>query len=466
MRERVGKLLPGQAGPTASVSTFHSLGVRILREEAKALGYKPRFSILDATDTAAASSSEVSQEPDKAQPAPCSGAHLQLEECAGHARARGKPPRTRAQRQAHRLPVLRGNPARLPGGGFRRPDPPAGPAVPGASGRPGNAGRAACATCWSTNTRTPTPASTELLKLLTGPAPRFTAVGDDDQAIYAWRGADVENLRRLKPKTFRAEGHQAGAELPFDASASCAAANSVIANNEKLFDKKLWSNWAWATIQVTGGPRQRAEAETVVMKLQAHRFEHRGKFKDYAILYRGNHQARLFEEAAAQPEDSLPALRRPVLLRQGRNQGPRRLSAPARQPGRRPRLHPRRHHAAPRHRRRHPGGLGDHAGERHVAVRTPPSNPASRRTGARPATRTAAGVLRLHQPHALARRAEPARQVLEDLLAAIDYEEWLYDRTTAPPRPNGRTCATSSTGWRRRARKTRQDPDRADQTIA
>jgi ATP-dependent DNA helicase Rep len=52
MQERIGKLLARQQADELQISTFHSLGVRILREEAKALGYKPRFSIFDSADCA------------------------------------------------------------------------------------------------------------------------------------------------------------------------------------------------------------------------------------------------------------------------------------------------------------------------------------------------------------------------------------------------------------------------------
>jgi ATP-dependent DNA helicase Rep len=124
---------------------------------------------------------------------------------------------------------------------------------------------------------------------------QFTAVGDDDQAIYGWRGADIENLRKLPAefpnlKVIKLEQNYRSTVRILK------AANNVIANNEKLFDKKLWSELATASRSASPCRDNDAEAEGVVMKLQAHRFEQRTQFKDYAILYRSNHQARIFEE--------------------------------------------------------------------------------------------------------------------------------------------------------------------------
>ena len=75
------------------------------------------------------------------------------------------------------------------------------------------------------------------------------------------------------------------------------SANALIANNPKLHAKKLWSEHGHGdAIRVTPAADDEAEAEGVVRRLLAHRFEHRGKFSDYAILYRGNHQAKPFEQ--------------------------------------------------------------------------------------------------------------------------------------------------------------------------
>ena len=75
------------------------------------------------------------------------------------------------------------------------------------------------------------------------------------------------------------------------------SANALIANNPKLFDKRLWSELGHGDpIRVSPAADDEAEAEGVVRRLLAHRFEHRGRYADYAILYRGNHQAKLFEQ--------------------------------------------------------------------------------------------------------------------------------------------------------------------------
>ncbi len=134
----------------------------------------------------------------------------------------------------------------------------------------------------------------ELVKLLAGPRAAFTAVGDDDQAIYGWRGATLENLGQLSkdfPKL-----HLIKLEQYYYRSTVriLTAANNVIANNPKLFEKKLWSEHGMGdTITVTPCNDEEHEAESVVFRLSAHKFERRANFKAITrILYRGNFQAR------------------------------------------------------------------------------------------------------------------------------------------------------------------------------
>ncbi len=140
----------------------------------------------------------------------------------------------------------------------------------------------------------------ELVKLLVtgiGKKPMFTAVGDDDQAIYAWRGATIENLKTLQVdfpdlKVIKLEQNYRSTTRILQ------AANAVIGNNPKLFEKSLWSEHGLGDpIKVLAMEDDEPEADQVAIMLSAHRFERRAKFSDYAILYRGNHQARVMEKA-------------------------------------------------------------------------------------------------------------------------------------------------------------------------
>jgi ATP-dependent DNA helicase Rep len=136
----------------------------------------------------------------------------------------------------------------------------------------------------------------ELLRLLVGARAAFTAVGDDDQSIYGWRGATLENLRRLQQdfprlKVIALEQNYRSTRAILD------AANSLIAHNPKLHDKRLWSELGIGdAIRVVPMDDEEAEAESIAMRLQAARFERRNRWSDYAILYRGNHQSRVLEQ--------------------------------------------------------------------------------------------------------------------------------------------------------------------------
>ncbi len=136
----------------------------------------------------------------------------------------------------------------------------------------------------------------ELVKLLVGERARFTVVGDDDQSIYSWRGARPQNLHLLQedfPKlnviklqqNYRSSGR------------ILHCANILIQNNPHLFDKTLFSEMGYGEpLRVLSAKNEEHEAERVVAELIAHKFMNRTQYKDYAILYRGNHQSRLFEK--------------------------------------------------------------------------------------------------------------------------------------------------------------------------
>ncbi len=141
------------------------------------------------------------------------------------------------------------------------------------------------------------PAQYRLLKVLAGARAAFTAVGDDDQAIYGWRGATIENLEQL-PRDFTnlkviklEQNYRSDVRI-------LRSANALIANNNKLYEKKLWSERGLGdTIRVVPMADDESEAEGVARRILAQKFEQRGSFSDFAILYRGNHQARAFERA-------------------------------------------------------------------------------------------------------------------------------------------------------------------------
>jgi ATP-dependent DNA helicase Rep len=136
-----------------------------------------------------------------------------------------------------------------------------------------------------------------LFRHLVGRDTPFTAVGDDDQAIYGWRGATLDNLAAL-PRDYP-ELRVIKLEQNYRSTVRILrCANALIGNNPKLFDKRLWSDLAHGEpLRVTPAADEEGEAELVLRRLVAHKFEHRTKFADYAILYRGNHQARVFETA-------------------------------------------------------------------------------------------------------------------------------------------------------------------------
>ena len=136
----------------------------------------------------------------------------------------------------------------------------------------------------------------ELVKLLVGERSRFTVVGDDDQSIYSWRGAKPQNLNLLQQDFPRLnviklqQNYRSSGRILH-------CANILIQNNPHLFDKTLFSELQYGEpLRVIEAKNEEHEAERVVAELLAHKFMNRTKFKDYAILYRGNHQSRLFEK--------------------------------------------------------------------------------------------------------------------------------------------------------------------------
>jgi len=137
----------------------------------------------------------------------------------------------------------------------------------------------------------------ELVKLLLGGRNNLTVVGDDDQSIYAWRGANPENLNQLKvdypnlhviklEQNYRSMGR------------ILKAANALIENNPHVFEKALWSDKGYGDpIKIMRCKNDEHEAERVVSEILSHKFQKRTSFSDYAVLYRSNHQSRIIEKA-------------------------------------------------------------------------------------------------------------------------------------------------------------------------
>ena len=139
----------------------------------------------------------------------------------------------------------------------------------------------------------------ELIKLIVGENEKFTVVGDDDQSIYSWRGAKPENMQRLRKdfdlKVIKLEQNYRSSQRILH------CANILIDNNEHIFDKKIFSELGQGErLNIIEAKNEEHEAERVVGEIIAHRFSKKTKYKDYAILYRGNHQSRLLEKLLMQ----------------------------------------------------------------------------------------------------------------------------------------------------------------------
>ncbi|GLR69127.1 DNA helicase Rep [Agaribacter marinus] len=136
----------------------------------------------------------------------------------------------------------------------------------------------------------------ELVKLLVGERARFTVVGDDDQSIYSWRGAQPKNLILLQKdfpqlKLIKLEQNYRSSGRILH------SANILIQNNPHVFDKRLFSELAYGDpIKVLVAKNEEHEAEKVIAEMLAHRFMKDTQYKEYSILYRGNHQSRVFEK--------------------------------------------------------------------------------------------------------------------------------------------------------------------------
>jgi len=404
MRERLLKMLGADRVAELTISTFHSLGVRMLREEAKSAGLKTGFSVMDAQD--------------------CFGLIQSLVATTDKARLKA------VQQQIS----LWKNALMNPDGAAHEAD----------SAKMMDAVRVyqsyqATREKWQNRVRyllideyqDTNACQYELVRHLTGVRAMFTAVGDDDQAIYGWRGATMQNLARLQDdypalKLVKLEQNYRSTQNIL------AAANHLITRNPKLFQKQLWSELGTGeAISVSRMDGEIEQAQSVAIRISAARTEKRATWSDFAVLYRSNQQARAIEQALrdlripytvsggqsffdkAEVRDILAYLR----LLANDNDDPafiRAATTPRRGIGQATLQ-----------------ALGEYAAKRHIGMFA-----AACEQGAQSlinakqlqALQTFVGFLqrfamRASQPAS----REPVARLLDELMAAINYEHYLYD---------------------------------------
>jgi len=298
MKARVTKLLEGMNSSGLNISTFHTLGLNILRREYKAAGLRPGFSILDEQDVEQLLK-ELSKK-NEADKQTLQEARWQISNWKNEL----VDPETALSRAEDDFQAFY---AVLYGAykdalrAYNALD------FDDLILRPVDLLRndAELRERWQNRVRhllvdeyqDTNGAQYELVRLLVGVRAQFTVVGDDDQSIYAWRGARPENLARLKEdfpelrlikleQNYRSTGR------------ILRSANELIANNPHVFEKRLWSELGPGDLlRIVNTRDEDDEAERVATELIQHRFNTGCDFSEFAILYRGNHQARQFEKA-------------------------------------------------------------------------------------------------------------------------------------------------------------------------
>ena len=137
----------------------------------------------------------------------------------------------------------------------------------------------------------------ELIKLICGIRQKLTVVGDDDQSIYAWRGARPENISRVQQdfpslQVIKLEQNYRSSSRILN------AANTLIANNNHMFEKNLWSAAGPGEfIRVFPCKNADEESNQVAVDILSRRFQSGDDYQQFAILYRSNFQSRSYEKA-------------------------------------------------------------------------------------------------------------------------------------------------------------------------
>ena len=304
MRERAKSLI-GRPAREVLICTFHALGVRMLRQDGAVLGLKPNFSILDSDDVTSilkdCGGSTDAATARQWQWAISLWKNTGLTSAQALAQAKDDNERITATimgRYEERLSAyqsvdfddLIGLPLKL----LQEHD------------TVRQKWQAALGHVLVDEYQDTNATQYEVLKLLVGERGRFTAVGDDDQSIYGWRGATLDNLKRL-PQDFPSLKVIKLEQNYRSTSAILRAANNVIQPNPKLFPKTLFSELGEGEpVRVVDCDTEEHEGERTIARIQSLRVGdglgvsgapvHK-EWKDFAILYRANHQAKVFEKA-------------------------------------------------------------------------------------------------------------------------------------------------------------------------
>jgi len=295
MKSRISQLLPKEKSRGLTVSTFHTLGLKIIRREVGLLGYKPGFSIFDQLDCSTLVK-ELSRKTENIEDD--QGALWQISRWKNdfinpqqalqladngkqqfHARLYEK-----YQRQLHAYNAMDFDDLiTLPVELFLS--------------HPETLQK------WQQKLRyllvdeyqDTNACQYHLIKLLAGPEGRLTVVGDDDQSIYAWRGARPENLHLLQ-KDYPSLTVIKLEQNYRSSNRILKSANHLIANNPHDFEKNLWSALSEGeNLQIIPCNSAEHEAERIVSEILKLKFKQKASHGDCAILYRGNYQSRLFE---------------------------------------------------------------------------------------------------------------------------------------------------------------------------
>jgi ATP-dependent DNA helicase Rep len=297
MKARVSDLLKGKGGRGLTVSTFHNLGLNIIRRDHELFGYKPGFSIFDSEDCRSLLKEIMQKEGD------LNSDHLDLvhNQISSWKNDLTFPEKALSQAESagEQLIALVYEKYSVALKAYNAVD------FDDLILQPVQyfMTHPALLANWQKRIRyllvdeyqDTNTSQYRLIQLLMGDRGSLTVVGDDDQSIYAWRGARPENMSLLQEdfpslNVIKLEQNYRSTQRILK------AANTLIDHNPHEFSKALWSEMPYGEpIRILRATNEETEAERVATEIVAQRLQRRAKFKDFAVLYRSNHQARLIE---------------------------------------------------------------------------------------------------------------------------------------------------------------------------